>query len=66
LFNNGYNEVIRLWNIGKELGFMFIGDDEIIINILKEMEEVDRIVNKRKKNDKEKFLNEDSNHEYKV
>jgi len=51
--NNENKEVIRLWNIGNELGFTIKGDEKIIINVLKEMKESDRGAKTRKKRDRE-------------
>jgi len=35
-------EAARMWSIGKELGFSFNGDEEIVISKLKSLENRDR------------------------
>ena len=48
---NNYDEAVRLWNIGKQIGFTCSGEDNIIIDRIIEMEEKEN--NNKKEKDKE-------------
>jgi len=44
---NEYSEAFKVWNIGKEVEFSFLGEDEVVIGNLQVMEIRDKFANMR-------------------
>lgn len=56
---NDNPEAIRIWNIGKDLGFSYTSEDDILISILQSMENRDS--SKLRYNRMESSVSDDEN-----